>query len=167
MDDRHRRLDSLRRRILADPASVLFVGLSEEYRRLGMYQEAAQIAEAGLRHHPTYAAGRLSLARAYVALEHYAQARHELERMLVAAPDNLAALRLLAAVCRHTGALPEAVAAYRALIRLVPNDPDARYAIETLSRPANPPQSSRGLLGLDDEGALDRFVRAHEVSDKV
>jgi tetratricopeptide (TPR) repeat protein len=166
MNDHSRRLDQLRRRILADPASVLFVGLSEEYRRLGQYREAVEVAEAGLRHHPTYSAGRLSLARAYVSLDCYAEAKRELGRVLEAIPDNLAALRLIAGVCRQLGAVDEAVAHYRTLIQLSPSDTESRQALDALV-PSGQPTSSQGLLGLDDTGALDRFVRSDDVKRGV
>lgn len=141
---------------------MLFVGLSEEYRRRGQYREAAEVAEAGLRHHPTYSAGRLSLARAYVSLDRCAEAKRELGLVLRDIPDNLAALRLIASVCRHLGAVDEAAAYYRALIQLAPRDSESRQALDALAQPAEP-RSPQGPLGPDDEDSLDRFIRSYEV----
>ena len=64
MGDSRRRLEALRRRVLADPASVAFAALAEEYRRAGRFDEAIDTARAGLDRHPAYASARVTLGRA-------------------------------------------------------------------------------------------------------
>lgn len=155
MDDGQQHLQALRRRILADPASVFFVGLSEEYRRRGLLREAIEIAQAGLLHHPTYTAGRLSLARALAENGEAQSARRELGRVLSYAPDNLAALRLIAAICAREGAIDEARTYYRTLSRLAPADTEARAALDALgaSRPAGGTDPSLPRQATSDLGA--------------
>lgn len=141
---------------------MLFVGLSEEYRRLGRFREAVEVAEAGLRHHPNYIAGRLSLARALIGLGAPGRARIELERIVAMVPDNLAALKLLAEICRDLNLEDRASAHLQTLAVLSPHDTQVRQALEKVrSRPDSPATRSDGdRLGLDDVDALDRFVRS-------
>lgn len=162
MSDRDRRLDELRRRILRDPASVLFVGLSEEYRRLGRFREAVDVAEAGLRHHPGYVAGRVSLARALIALGARGRARIELERVVDSVPDNIAALKLLVELCRDLNLPEQALAHLHRLAVLSPHDTEVRQSLDRVrDRPDEQAARRDGdPLGLDDVDALDRFVRS-------
>ena len=57
------RLEELRRRVQADPASIAFAALAEEYRRAGKFREAVDASRAGLRYHPTYVSARVTLGR--------------------------------------------------------------------------------------------------------
>ena len=102
------RLEELRRRVEKDPASVAFAQLAEEYRRAGDYEEAIRVARNGLAQHPGYLSARVTLGRALVELGQYDDARTELEQVLRAAPDNLAAIRALADIHqRREDVLPE------------------------------------------------------------
>jgi tetratricopeptide (TPR) repeat protein len=97
------RLDELRRRIERDPTSAAFAQLAEEYRRLGDHAEAVRICRTGLRHHPAYLSARVTLGRALIELGELDQAARELESVLGAAPDNLAAIRALEVVRQRRG----------------------------------------------------------------
>ena len=90
MED-HKRLDELRRRVDKDPASIAFAPLAEELRKAGEYDEAVHVCQAGLEHHPVYLSARVTLGRALLELQRYAEARTELEYVLQSAPDNLLA----------------------------------------------------------------------------
>ena len=95
MADRSR-IEELRRRVRLDPASVLFAGLAEEYRKAGLFEESVAACRAGLEQHPTYITARVTLGRSLLALGRYEEAWAELEHVRRAAPDNLAATRALA-----------------------------------------------------------------------
>jgi len=90
------RIEDLRRRVEKDPASIAFAQLGEEYRRAGDVEEAIAICRAGLEHHPTYLSARVTLGRALLEAGRLDEAQTELEQVLQAAPDNLAAIRGLA-----------------------------------------------------------------------
>src|SRR5437870_3766837 len=92
------RIDDLRRRIQKDPASIAFAQLAEELRRAGESQEAVGICRAGLAVHPGYLSARVTLGRALLELGELEMAQDELERVLVSAPENLAAIRGLAEI---------------------------------------------------------------------
>lgn len=87
------RIEELRRRVQADPASIAFAALAEEFRRVGRYQDAIETCRTGLQRHPAYLSARVTLGRALIETGDYDGAREELETVLRSAPENLAALR--------------------------------------------------------------------------
>ena len=97
------RIDELRRRVQKDPTSIAFAQLAEEYRRVGDYQEAVNVCRSGLTRHPSYLSARVTLARALMELEQFNDAQAELETVLDLAPDNLAAIRVLAEIHQRRG----------------------------------------------------------------
>ena len=52
------RIEELRRRVQADPASIAFAALAEEFRRAGRYQDAIETCRTGLQRHPSYLSAR-------------------------------------------------------------------------------------------------------------
>jgi tetratricopeptide repeat protein len=101
------RLEELRRRVQADPASIAFAALAEEYRRIGHYEEAIETCRVGLQRHPAYLSARVTLGRALIELGEYGAAREELETVLHSAPENLAAIRGLAQIHERLGHVAE------------------------------------------------------------
>lgn len=101
------RIEELRRRVLADPASIAFAALAEEYRRTGNYAEAIETCRTGLQRHPSYISARVTLGRALIEMAQYEDARKELELVLKSAPENLAAIRGLAEMHERQRSLPE------------------------------------------------------------
>src|SRR5262245_23242728 len=97
------RIEELRRRVLADPASIAFAALAEEYRRIGRYEEAIDTCRTGLHRHPAYLSARVTLGRALIETGDYDAARQELETVLKSAPENLAAIRGLAQIHERMG----------------------------------------------------------------
>ncbi len=92
----HSRIDELRRSLEAEPESIVFAALAEEYRRAGMYQEAIETARVGLARHPMYLSARVTLGRALIATGEFEAAREALTEVLQSAPQNLASIRALA-----------------------------------------------------------------------
>lgn len=100
------RLDELRRRVQADPTSIAFAALAEEYRRAGLCAEAVDVCRTGLTRHPQYLSARVTLGRALIELNELDEARMELEQVLSVAPENLAAIRGLAEIHARRGSRP-------------------------------------------------------------
>lgn len=134
----HPRIEELRRRIEADPTSIAFAALAEEYRRAGRYEEAVETCRAGLKHHPTYLSARVTLGRALVELNRLDEAQAELEAVLKRAPENLAAIRALAEIHHRRGELPEALECYRTAIDLARHDTSLHEAAEQVGREVTP-----------------------------
>jgi len=127
------RIEELRRRVQNDPTSIAFAQLAEECRRAGDYQEAVDVCRAGLEVHPGYTSARVTLGRALLQLNRLDDAREELQRVLMAAPDNLSAIRGLAQIHERRGLLPEALAQYEAALAVAPNDPELQQTVVRLS----------------------------------
>jgi tetratricopeptide (TPR) repeat protein len=97
------RIEELRRRVQADPASIAFAALAEEFRRVGRYDEAVETCRTGLQRHPAYLSARVTLGRALIETGDYDGAREQLETVLRSAPENLAAIRGIAQINEHLG----------------------------------------------------------------
>jgi thioredoxin-like negative regulator of GroEL len=101
------RIEDLRRRVEADPTSIAFAALAEEYRRVGRFQEAVEVCRRGLERHPAYLSAKVTLARALIELNELDEAQQHLDAVLRMAPENLAAIRARADIHRRHGAIPE------------------------------------------------------------
>jgi tetratricopeptide (TPR) repeat protein len=97
------RIEELRRRVQADPASIAFAALAEEFRRVGRYEEAIEACRTGLQRHPAYLSARVTLGRALIETGDFDGAREELQTVLRSAPENLAAIRGLAQINERQG----------------------------------------------------------------
>lgn len=142
------RLEELKRRVQRDPASISFAALAEEYRRLGRFEEAVETCRSGLQRHPAYVSARVTLGRALMDMGDYDGATGELEQVLRAAPENLAAIRALADIHRRRGELPETaqVVSDGAYGSSEPSEP-ARVAVQ--SAPVAMPVENAALAGLE------------------
>lgn len=111
------RIEELKRRVQADPASIAFAALAEEFRRIGRCEEAIEACRTGLQRHPSYLSARVTLGRALLATGQFEAAREELDYVLRAAPENLAAIRALAEIHARHGHAPEAIEHYSSVLQ--------------------------------------------------
>src|SRR5262245_26341825 len=123
------RIEELRRRVQADPASIAFAALAEEYRRIGKYEEAIETCRTGLQRHPAYLSARVTLGRSLIETSEYEAAREELETVLKSAPENLAAIRGLAQIHERMGHSAE----------MDPQLAEMMANVEPIPMPAAPP----------------------------
>src|SRR5258706_11137100 len=114
------RIAELRRRVDKDPTSIAFAQLAEEYRRIGDYLAAVKVCRDGLERHPGYISAQVTLGRALMELGRFDEASTELEAVLQAAPDNLAAIRALAHIHQRHGDVPDTIHLHRAPLDLPP-----------------------------------------------
>lgn len=132
------RIEELRRRVEKDPASIGFAALAEEYRRAGWFQEAITTCRAGLEHHPGFLSPRVTLGRALIEMGELEQAAVELEYVLRAAPENLAAIRAMAEIHNRQGEIGDAEA-YSTMAASVAADPGLHLAAqEAIPEAADP-----------------------------
>jgi tetratricopeptide (TPR) repeat protein len=132
------RIEELRRRVEADPASIAFAQLAEEYRRAGDYEQAVRVSRAGLAQYPGYVSARVTLGRVLLELRRFEEAKAELDLVIQVAPDNLAAIRTLAEIHQRHADDDS------------PKDSDAsRPRDQPAPDPAPPPDYTRALQALD------------------
>ena len=129
------RIEELRRRVQSDPASIAFAALAEEFRRMGRHEEAIETCRAGLQRHPAYLSARVTLGRALIETGEYEAARAELETVLRAAPENLAAIRGLAQIHERLGQSTEMDPHFAAMM----NAEVERAALAAAAPPPSPP----------------------------
>ena len=132
------RIEELRRRVQADPASIAFAALAEEYRRAGRYKEAIETCRTGLQRHPSYLSARVTLGRSLVQIAQFDEAREVLEHVLRAAPENLAAIRALAEIHERQGETPEALEQYRVALHVATQEAEAAASSPAAADAATP-----------------------------
>jgi tetratricopeptide (TPR) repeat protein len=115
-----------------DPTSRVFGPLAEAYRKAGLYDEAIEVAREGLKIHPNFIAGRVSLARALFDKKLYLEVLEELFPIAQDIPDNLVAQKLLAESCLLLGRTAEALSAYKMLLYYSPQDPETAQIVREL-----------------------------------
>jgi tetratricopeptide (TPR) repeat protein len=128
------RIAELRRRVHADPASIAFAQLAEEYRRAGQHHEAVKYCRAGLGRHPGYLSARVTLGRSLTEIGELDDAAHEFQLVLRSAPDNLAAIRSLAEIQQRRGSLDAALEYYTRALALAPFDPELEESVNRITR---------------------------------
>ena len=126
------RLEELKRRVEADPASIAFASLAEEYRRAARFDEAVEASRAGLRFHPTYVSARVTLGRSLMELGLYDQAERELHVVARSTPDNLAARRALGDLYWRQADLVRALEQLRLASGLAPGDGELTELVREL-----------------------------------
>ncbi len=120
--DRERLLTHFESRLARDPLSRCFVPLADLYRQNGRIDDACRVLEAGIAQHPQYVSALVALGQLRDELADADGARDMLGRALARDPDNLVALRLLAADAEGRGDWVAAVPRLERLSRLEPDD---------------------------------------------
>jgi tetratricopeptide (TPR) repeat protein len=155
------RIEELRRRVQADPASIAFAALAEEFRRVGRYEDAIETCRVGLQRHPAYLSARVTLGRALIEVGDYDAARTELETVLQSAPENIAATRGLAQIHERLGHStelhPDLAAMMEQPIALAPPPPPpAPVAVASFDLPLQAPAAPEE----PPEASMDIFTAA-------
>lgn len=125
-------IEKLRLRVEKDPNSRLFLPLAEEYRKMGMADEAISVILRGLEHQPGYTSARVALGRLYVEKSMVNEAKSEFEAVVKAIPDNLFAHRKLADIYKEQGETEKAIGEYKTVIHLNPLDEDAVLCLQEI-----------------------------------
>jgi tetratricopeptide (TPR) repeat protein len=105
-----------------DPNSKVFAPLAEAYRRMGLVDEAIDLAEKGVARHPNFASGRVALGKCYAQKSEFEKAVEQLKNAVELSPENLLAHQLLADCYMQLKRPTEALNAYKMVLFLNPND---------------------------------------------
>lgn len=142
------------RRLQQDPGSRVFAPLAESYRRLGRLEEAIEICQRGLEHHPDFHGGRVALAKCYLDKQRFEDAQRELERVVHLAPENLLAQKLLGEAFMAQELPRQALHAFKMALLLAPCDislTDKVHQIEKQLAEESPHQRSVELAEIQEE----------------
>ena len=143
-----------------DPSSRVFAPLAEAYRKAGLLDEAIDICRDGLRVHPNFIGGRVALARAFFDKRYYADVVKELEPIVLDAPDNLVAQRLLADSYLILGRIAQALNSYKVLLYFTPQDAELGQMVREIESKAY----EDGVLVLENNPAK---LRAYSVKNAL
>jgi len=113
-----------------NPRAYSFAPLADLYRRLGLLDEALEIARRGCLIHPAFVAGQMALARVCLDKSLTSDARTALENVVSITPENLQAQRLLVDLLRSSGNITAAENCLQIIGEL---DPDFVFAVESQS----------------------------------
>ncbi len=127
-------IEKLREKVAKDPNSRLFVPLADEYRKMGLLDEAIAALIEGLNNQPGYMSARVSLGKVYFEKKMLAEAKEEFEKVVSAIPDNLFAQKKLAETYRDLGEREKAIGTYKTVLKLNPLDEDSIANLEILQK---------------------------------
>lgn len=122
------------KRLHEDPSSRVFAPLAESYRRLGRVDEAIEICQRGLEHHPDFHSGRVALARCYLEKHRYQDAQFECEKVVQLAPENILAQKILGDALLAQGQTHSALHAFKMALLLAPCDISLSEKVHQLER---------------------------------
>jgi tetratricopeptide (TPR) repeat protein len=107
--DSEERIRDLEQRMAAMPGSRIFVGLAEEYRRAGRYEDALNTLQKGLAAHPTYLSAQIALARLYKETWRTQEAIEAFSIVLAMDRENLVAAKALSELYENSRNPVEAI----------------------------------------------------------
>ena len=131
-------IDRLATQLAKDPHSKAFLPLAEAYCKVGMWEEAVSVLEAGLKHYPGFITAMVVLGRAYDQLKRPTMARAVLEGAIKLSPENLRAHRTLIKIYASQGLTQEALKSCRVILSLHPRDEEAMSIQASLSAQEGP-----------------------------
>lgn len=126
-----------------DPTSRAFAPLGELYRKADLLDQAIEVCEKGLKHHPNSATALVTLGRALLAKDdRIDDAQDALERAVELSPENLAGQRALARLHQRTGDVEAELQTLQRLEMMNPDDPDVGARLQELRGPSATQQDS-------------------------
>lgn len=105
-----------------DPHSKIFAPLAEAYRRMGLLEEAIDLAERGVKLHPHFASGRVALGKCYAQKEQFQDAVEQLKVAVDLSPENILAHHLLGNCYSKLKKHAEALDSFKMVLFLNPHD---------------------------------------------
>lgn len=142
-----------------DPHSYCFAPLSELYRKLGLIDDALNVARRGAEIHPDYIGGHIALGRAYYEKGLYPDAKQSLEKVARATPENLLAQKLLFRIYQEEGNAVAAEQALQLVVAFNPEDQESSAALEAIRRAEIQSETEECLL---EEPALAGSALPHD-----
>ncbi|MCB0365393.1 MAG: hypothetical protein H6624_00575 [Bdellovibrionaceae bacterium] len=115
-----------------NPKSKIFAPLAEAYRKMGLTNEALEIAESGVSIHPTFAGGHVALGKILLDLNRLQEATIALQKAADLAPENIMAQSTLADLLLKQKDPKGALKAYKMLLFLQPENQRAQKAVRKL-----------------------------------
>ena len=113
-----------------NPRSRVFAALTEAYRKMGLKEEALEIAEKGIEYNPTYVSGLVAHAKILIECNRIEEALDSLRQAHEFSPQNLLALRLMGFCYSKNQKMKKALYYFKSLLLLNPTDPSANQFVK-------------------------------------
>ena len=117
-----------------DPGSYCFAPLAELYRKLGLLDDAINVAKRGCDLHPEYVGGYMALGRACLEKGLQEEGRDALEKVVSIAPDNMLAQKLLSRMYVEQGNSTAAGEPCNSILSQNPDEVESNALLESLER---------------------------------
>lgn len=115
-----------------DPNSQVFAPLAEAYREMGLLKEAEQVAQLGVKRHPTFASGFVVYARIMKDKGRPEESLKLVQKAISLAPENILAHHLQAEIYLQNKQPKEALKSFKMVLFLNPQSERARKAVAKL-----------------------------------
>ncbi len=122
--------------LVSDPKSYCFTLLSELYRKLGLLDDAINVAKRGIETHPEYIGGYVAVGRAYFEKGMKEESINALEKVVQVTPENILAQKLLSQMYIDRGDLESAISTLNVIELLNPEDVESKLMLDALKKPA-------------------------------
>lgn len=123
----------LSERFNKDPTSRIFVQLADAYRKNKMIDEALDVLNQGIEHHPNYPLAHLIRGKCLFDTHNYNQAKEAFEKTISLDPQNVVAYRMLAQTCAFLRDDEGLISAYKGILAIDPHDATAKEKLATLA----------------------------------
>lgn len=115
-----------------DPNSQVFAPLAEAYRELKMLREAENTIRTGMKRHPNFVSGLVTMAKIMRDLGKLQEAIPPLKKAIQLSPENILAHQLLAEIYLATKQPKDSLKAFKMVLFLNPKSQMAQKAIQKL-----------------------------------
>ena len=139
---------SLEERLRANPDSLAFSRLADQYRKDGDIAQAIEVCTKGIEKHPDYLTGRLVLGRCYFERKNLESAADVFTQVCRKDRRNAVAIKMLADIFSQQGLSDKAKDLYSILSKMDPYNP-ALAGKASLQREGTSRKDLFDILGLD------------------
>lgn len=115
-----------------DPNSQVFAPLAEAYREMKLLKEAEKTVRDGMKRHPNFVGGLVTLAKILRDLGRYQEAIAPLKKAAQLAPENILAHQLMAEIYLANRQPKDSLKAFKMVLFLNPGSKAAQNAVSKL-----------------------------------
>ncbi len=125
-------IEKFKQALQKDPNSQIFATLAEAYRELKMLPEAEKTVRDGMKRHPNFVGGLVTLGRILQDLGKYQEALAPLKKAAQLAPENILAHQLMGEMFLQLEQPKDALKSFKMVLFLNPNSKTAKNAVSKL-----------------------------------
>lgn len=126
------KIEEYHKKLGKDANSLIFLPLAEEYRKIGMIEEAIFYLAEGLKKNPSYTLAKTTLARCYFDAKDILKAKDLVTDVLRETPDNAIAMKLKGQIMLREGKFDEARIQLQEVLKFRPNDQEVLQFLEQI-----------------------------------